>query len=215
MLNSEEDWKRGARRNRIIMVLVGSALVASGAFGHLLPVDRTMLFSTLIGAFCVTVMLELLVFRKPKSIPSAQEQATLETRNMPTQLISALTTWGFMSCFIAVQAFDLPSGWQTALLGLGALLLLASLVQLPGLLRQMRLSRVAPALNDERSQHNMNRAYRGAFLLMFQTSFLGGAGMMLGLFTLPAQVVAFGIGLLGISSVTILWSWYEWRDSTG
>lgn len=213
MLNSEDDWKRGTRRNRIVMALSAVGMGVAWPLADALSIDKVALVSAFSGILATTVMMELLVFRKPKSEPSPQEQAQMETRQGPIMLISALTTWGFMSCFVVVQAFDIPTPWQTILIGVGAALLLASIALLPKLLRQMRLSRVTPALNDERSQYNMNRAYRGAFLLMFQASFLGGAGMMLGLFSLPPQVVAFGIGILGISSLSILSVWFEWRDA--
>lgn len=180
---------------------------------HVSGIPSDLLFGFCSGLLAVGLIMELFVFRKPKAPLGSEEIETMERRNLPLSLISALCTWGFMGCFVVITVFDVPAPWFWVLFGVGCALLLVAAALLPAMLRHMQAARVTPELNDERSRANMDRAYRHAFLVMFQVSFLGGVVLMSNLITLPAEAVALGIGLIGMLTLSVLSWWYEWKDA--
>lgn len=212
MSKSENEWNKARRNNRIGIGLGLIAVLllpwASERFG----IDRAVLGGAAFGILGACVLMELWLYRKPPK-PDQAVIDKLERQNFPIMLISTLATWGFLGCFLIALYVGADSSLFTPIMALGAGFLLVALAMLPRLLAHMRYTRVAPELHDERSQSNLDKAYRQGFLLMFQASFLGGLALMFGVVSIPAEYVAIGLGTIGIMSVSLLWCWYDWKDS--
>ena len=212
MFKSENEWQKARRNNRfgIGLGLIAVLLMpwASSKFG----IDRAALDGAAFGVLGVCVLMELWLYRKPPK-PDQAVIEKLERQNVPIMLISTLATWGFLGCFLIASYVSADSSLFTPIMALGVVLLLVALAMLPRLLAHMRYSRVAPELHDERSQSNLDKAYRQGFLVMFQASFLGGLALVFGVISIPAEYVAMGLGIIGIMTVSLMWCWYDWQDA--
>ncbi len=212
MFKNAKDWHKTRRNNRIGigLGLIGVLLMpwASARFG----IDRAALGGATFGFLGVCVLNEVWLYRKPPK-PDQAMVDKLERENIPAILISTLATWGFLGCFLVATYVGVESALYAPFLILGIGLFLVALAMLPRLLAHMRYSRVAPELHDERSQSNLDKAYRQGFLVMFQASFLGGLALMFGVISVPAEYVAMGLGIIGMMTVSLLWCWYDWQDA--
>lgn len=212
MVQNEKAWRRGRRNNRICLGLGLLALLIAPWVANRFDIDVSLLTGPAMGLLGVGVVFEIWLFRKP-SQPAQDTIDKLERESIPVMLISTIATWGFLICALIASNLDERSPFFWPIFSLGGLLILIAIALLPRLLSHMRYSRVAPELHDERSQSNFDKAYRQSFLVMFQMSFLGGIVLMWDVVSVPAEYVALGIGLVGIITVSLLWCWYDWRDS--
>lgn len=212
MLQNEKGWRRGRRNNRIFIALGLLAVVLAPSASQRFDIDVSLLAGAAWGLLGTSVVFELWLFRKPPK-PSQDTIDKLERESIPVMLIATLATWGFLICALIALYLGEASSLFWPVVNIGIVLILGSISLLPKLINHMRYSRIAPELHDERSQSNLDKTYRQSFLVMFQTSFLGGLVLMWDVVSVPAQYVAFGIGLVGIMTVSLLWCWYDWRDN--
>lgn len=213
MLVTENEWKRARIIGRVWMAVAIIVLATQGWLTGIFPVPDFLLNSVAFGILGGGLLSEFWLYRKPKERPSDEVIERIDRQNIPVMLISAISTWIMLGAFVIAWQIAMPDWLFWTVFFIGALSLLLALCLLPRLLNLMRLARIAPELYDERSQHNLAKAYRHAFTLMFQVSFLGGLALMWDVIVLPAGVAVIGVGLVGIMSLSLLWCWYDWKDS--
>jgi len=214
MLNSEKDWLRARRINRA-WIGVGLMLVASFVLLGSIPalnMPEVVLYagSGILGA---SLLGEFWTYRKLTDAPPDSEIARIERGSPGLRFVGGMATWTMLACFVAAQSVELGGLWFWLLSCTGLVCLVLSVALLPDLLRLLRVSRIAPELHDERAEHNLNRAYRQSFLVMFQLCILGGLVLMSGIIAIPADVALIGVGIIGMMCLTTLSCWYDWRDS--
>lgn len=213
MLATENEWKRARTIGRIWMAVAIFVLATQGWLTGIMPVPEFVLNSFAVGILGGGLLSEFWLYRKPKERPSDEVIDRIDRQNIPVILISTISTWTMLAAFVIASQIAMPDWLFWAVTLVGALSLLIAICLLPRLLNHMRLARIAPELYDERSQHNLAKAYRQAFTLMFQVSLLGGLALMWDVIVLPAGIAVMGVGLVGIMSVSLLWCWHEWKDS--
>lgn len=212
MLRSEEDWTRATRWTWAFIGLSLVGLLASGPLIRWTGVDPVV-FVGAFGGLLGGGLMSLLWLRKPKLRPSEAEIERLERQNLPVMMVSVIATWSMLALFSIVTIFEPQGALFWGLTALGFLCLVVALAVMPRLIRHVRASRVAPELHDERSQLNLDVAYRRAGFLTFQVAFLGGLALMHGVVELPAEAVAMGLGILWIFTASVVWIWLDWRDA--
>ncbi|MCJ8335968.1 MAG: hypothetical protein MJH10_17290 [Epibacterium sp.] len=213
MLDTESGWRRARIIGRIWMAVAIFVLATQGWLTGAIPVPEFFLNSFAFGTLGFGLLSEFWLYRKPKERPSDEVINRIDRQNIPVMLISTISTWTMLGAFVIASQIAMPDWLFWTVTFIGALSLLVALCLLPRLINHMRLARVAPELYHERSQHNLAKAYRQAFTLMFQVSFLGGLALMWDVIVLPAGVAVIGVGLVGIMSLSLLWCWYDWKDS--
>lgn len=213
MLATESEWKRARVIGRIWMSVAIFVLATQSWLTSMIPVPEFLLNSFAFGILGGGLLSEFWLYRKPKERPSDADIDRIDRQNIPVMLISTISTWTMLGAFVIASQIAMPDWLFWMVTFIGALSLLIALCLLPRLLKHMRLARIAPELYDERSQYNLAKAYRQAFTVMFQVSFLGGLALMWDVIVLPAGVAVIGVGLIGIMSVSLLWCWYDWKDS--
>ena len=162
------------------------------------------------GLLGTAALFGVFIYRKPKARPDRTTLKALEQQAPKLQIISAFALSLALLCtiiFLAVPALQTVA----AIIG-GLSIAVAFALSLP-LLKIARISRVAPSLDDERSQANLAKAYRNAFTGTFQICLLGGLFFKFSSATIETGTALY---LLGFTSITLLMNFtafYEWRDN--
>ena len=211
-MGSEKDWRRLGRTSWVNLAIGILIVLFQKPLATTLSIDAEILSGVGAGLIGAALLFLIFLVRKPDHRPAQDKINRLSESAPQRNALMMLAMTVMFGAFMAIAYFDIPDPYFWVLALLGAAGLGVCLVLMPILVTELRASRVAPELHDERSQQNLDKAYRQSATLLLQICMLGGLAAMVWDWQLPMHVVLFGLGFLSTALVGLLWSWHDWRE---